>query len=117
MDRCPAGMYETYTNVTVEGPKIFTCGDCQDPCKTCGDNKTDCLSCDDGYLWYDIEHTCYKEFTWYFPFVTMCILLIVFVWIADCFSRETNIFHSVLYFLSLLEDVTILYYIYMLILG
>lgn len=47
----------------------------------------------------------------------MCIILILFTWAADTMFRETETLHSVLYFLSLLEDATIGYYLYMYILG
>lgn len=100
-------MYEVYTNVTVGGPNIFTCQPCASPCLTCGDNKTDCLTCEETpikYLWYEGDHTCYEEIIWYFPFVGAAFLIIFLVWLVDCCFSETNILHSIVFFLCFVED-------------
>jgi hypothetical protein len=91
---------------------MFTCDSCVSPCLTCGDNGTDCMTCIDGYLWYDVDHTCYEEIIWNFPFASACGVLIILVWMVDCCFNETNILHSLVYFLSLLEDVVIVYLLY-----
>lgn len=62
LDSCPAGYFETYKNSTNGLNKtvpMFTCEKCQAPCMTCGESATDCLTCADGFLWYDLDHTCY----------------------------------------------------------
>ena len=104
LNQCPAGMFETFQNVTVDGPDILTCDYCSSPCKTCDMNTTDCITCIDKYLFYDFDHTCYEEIIWYFPFIGGCLVLIIFTWMADCCYRETNILHSLVYFLAYLEN-------------
>jgi len=96
-------MYEASANVTVGGADILTCGDCDWPCSTCDKNKTDCITCTEGYLLYDVEHSCYEVIYWYFPFLGAAVFFMMLSWVADCCDRATNILHSVLYFLSYLE--------------
>lgn len=47
----------------------------------------------------------------------LAILSVLFVWAADCYFRETNTLYSALYFLSIIEDLSIAYYLYMFVLG
>jgi hypothetical protein len=110
-------MYETYANITVEGDDIFTCDYCESPCKTCEFNATDCLSCVDKYLYYDVDHTCYEEIIWYFPFIGTAVVMILFTWMADCCARETDILHSLVYFLGYLENATMGYLAYKWVIG
>lgn len=112
LDNCPAGLYEVWKNITVDAPNIFTCDYCQSPCMTCGDNKTDCLTCIDGYLWYDWDHTCYEQIDWNFPFISSAVIVIVFVWMIDCCFRDTNILHSVVFFLGFVEDACMIMLVY-----
>ena len=110
-------MFEFYGNKTVEGPKEYSCGFCDYPCSTCGDNSTDCLSCIEGYMWYDLDHTCYEIIEWPFPFACAAAFFILFCWMVDCCYRETNILHSLVYFLGYLEDIVIGYWLYKFYLG
>jgi hypothetical protein len=66
-------------------------------------NKTDCTTCVEGYLLYDVDHTCYESIEWYFPFLCLTAFFVIFSWVSDCCYRETNIMHSLIYFLSYLE--------------
>ena len=104
LDNCPNGYFNTFTNLTEDGDDLWTCGECAPPCMTCGQNATDCLTCLPGNLLYDVDHTCYQEIFWYFPFVISSFLVILLVWLVDCLWRDTNILHSVIFFLAFIED-------------
>lgn len=63
------------------------------------------MSCVQGYLLYDVDHTCYEQINWYFPFLILTIAALVVCWVADCLERSTNILHSMLWWLSFCEDI------------
>ena len=80
-DDCPMGMYELVDFFRIEPP---TCDFCDFPCATCGDNSTDCVTCAPGYLLYEVDHTCYEEIHWYFPFLGASLFIFLIVSFADC---------------------------------
>jgi hypothetical protein len=63
------------------------------------------MSCVQGYLLYDVDHTCYEQINWYFPFLILTIAALVVCWVADCLERSTNILHSMLWWLAFCEDI------------
>jgi hypothetical protein len=105
-------MFET--NLTTSTP---TCGFCEFPCVTCEMNATDCRSCPPGFLLYDIDHTCYEEIIWFFPFLGAAVVCFIVVLFVDCCCKSTNFLHSLLFFLALLEDAVVGFLIYMWIIG
>ena len=105
---CPSGMFETDLETVTP-----TCEFCDFPCVTCQMNSTDCRSCPPGYLLYDVDHTCYEEIIWYFPFLGAAVVFFTLVLFVDCCCRSTNFLHSLLFFLSLLEDGVIGFLIWM----
>lgn len=117
LDTCEPGYFNIYTNTTLKGDFIYTCDKCASPCKTCQKNSTDCLTCIDKFLYYENDHSCWPEITWYFPFLGATLFFIVLSWLADCCYRQTNILHCLVYFLSYVEMAIIAYLIYIYYLG
>jgi len=106
-------MYEV--NATKYEPDLKpTCDFCSFPCLTCGRNATECVTCPTGYLFYDVESTCYEEINWYFPFLAAALFFFILVLIVDCVKKSTNFLHSILFFLAILENGTwaMMWYLY-----
>lgn len=115
LETCPAGYFEIYKNSTNGLNKtvpMFTCETCAFPCVTCGDKATDCLTCADGWLWYDVDHTCYERIEWYFPFVAAAGIILIVNWLIDCCFSQNLMTHCIVFCLGILEDVVIAYWLY-----
>ena len=90
-----------------------SCDLCDFPCQNCGDNSTDCLDCYPGYIHYELEHTCYEEINWTFPFLQASIVAFIIVFIADCVKKNTDFLQSLLFFLTWCELAVVIYLVTM----
>mmetsp|Transcript_592 Transcript_592/g.676 ORF Transcript_592/g.676 Transcript_592/m.676 type:complete len:153 (-) Transcript_592:270-728(-) len=83
--------------------EVPTCKFCEFPCENCTRTPLTCTTCSAGYLFYDIENTCYEEINYPFPFLAMAVLFFLLVLCVDCIKKSTNFLHSLIFFLSYLE--------------